>query len=156
MKPKQQPIGICDLCLAPIPREQWYTRRGPRLYCPDTDCRNTANSRAGAPIRAEEQREHVRRGEWQNPAKINPPTGAEQARRSRLGRLREVARGLWRNPALTPAAREKLSRPRKHSGVLHRAMEKLRHGKMADLTDEERDAYRAYQRENRARRSPRG
>ncbi len=145
MRNKQQPIGICDLCLTPIPHERWYTSKGaPRRYCPDTDCRNTANSRAGAPIRAEKQREHVRRGEWKNPAKLNPPSREEQSKRSRLGRLREVARGIWRNPALTPAAREKLSRPRKHSGALHRAMEKLRSGKMADLTDEERAAWRAY------------
>lgn len=145
MREKQQPTGICDLCLGEIPRGQWYTRRGPRLY--HVECKNTANSRNGNPIRIAKQIERVRRGEWQNPHHLNPPTNEEQARRARLGRQREVAAGTWRNPALSDAARVKLSRPRKHRGALHRVMEKLRTLKVSELTARERSLYRAYQRD---------
>ncbi len=151
MRDKQQPIGICDHCLQPMPRKMWYTRRGPRLYC-GVDCKNTANSRNSKAIRAAKARERVARGEWQNPHFLNPPTPEEQARRSHLARKREVERGTWRNPALSAAARAKLSRPRKHNDLVHRALEKLRIGTMADLTDEERDAYREYRRQLRLRR----
>ena len=48
-----------------------------------------------------------------------------------------VAEGRWRNPSLSDEAREKLSRPRKYSGLLHQAMEKLTQGaSMADLSAE--------------------
>jgi hypothetical protein len=58
-----------------------------------------------------------------------------------------VEAGSWRNPALADQAREKLSRPRRHSGVLHSAIEKLKQGaKVADLTPEEQEAHRAYRR----------
>lgn len=154
MREKQQPIGICDLCLKPIPRDQWYTRRGPRLYCPGPDCRNTANSRNGSPIRIAKQIERVKRGEWINPRSVlsDEENRRLNAQAGRLGRKREVDAGTWRNPALSAEARAKLSRPRKHSGALHRAMEKLRSGTMADLTEEERRAYRLYQKELRRRR----
>lgn len=145
MREKQQPVGICDHCLKPMPRERWYTRRGPRLYC-DIDCRNTANSRNGNPVRIQKLQKRIERGEWINPRSV---LSAEENSRlnshaSRLGRLREVVRGVWRNPALSPAARAKLSRPRKHSGALHRAIKKLRTGKMSDLSDEERVAWHEY------------
>jgi hypothetical protein len=147
MADKVQPIGVCDNCLGPIPEGQWYHRRGPRLYC-GVDCRNAGNSRAGAKVRQRKARERVARGEWQNPHHLNPPTPEEQSRRARLARSREVRAGTWRNPALTPEARKKLSRPRKHSGALHAALEKLRLGTpVAELTDEEREAHRAYRRE---------
>ncbi|HEY4690860.1 MAG TPA: hypothetical protein VIK33_16230 [Anaerolineae bacterium] len=113
--------------MSQIARDEWYTRRGPRLHC-SIDCKNTANSRAGAHIRAEKARARVRRGEWQNPHLLNPPSPEEQSRRARLGRTREVRAGTWRNPALSSAARKKLSRPRKHGGALARAIEKLSRG----------------------------
>ena len=142
---KTEPIGVCDHCKGEI-TDTWYTRRGPRRYC-CVDCRNTANSRAGAPTRSAKNRARVAAGVWQNPHKLNPPTGEEQARRARLGRLREVAAGTWRNPALADVARVKLSRPRKHTGDLHRAIEKLKRGlSTADLSPEEQEAHRAYRR----------
>lgn len=53
--------------------------------------------------------------------------------------------GIWRNPALDPDARQKLSRPRRHSGDLAQAIEKLDSGlKMADLNEVEREAYLEY------------
>ena len=162
MAKKAQPLGICDLCRGKIPPNRWYTSQGqPRQHCSRT-CRNpagglcsTANSRAGADIRSQKARQRVARGEWNNPAKLNPPSSAEQARRARLGRKREVAEGRWRNLALSKEAREKLSRPRKHGddSVLHSAIEKLRQGaKVADLTAEEAEAHRAYRRKLRAAR----
>jgi hypothetical protein len=154
MREKQQPIGICDHCLKAIPRDQWYTRRGPRLYCPGPDCRNTANSRNGAPARLEKLQQRIERGEWVNPRSVlsDEENRRLNAQAGRLGRKREVQAGTWRNPALSAEARAKLSRPRKHSGALHRAIEKLRAGTTADLTDEERTAYRLYQRALRLRR----
>ncbi len=155
MREKRQPVDICDHCLRPIPRETWYTRRGPRLYCPDTDCRNTANSRAGNQKRVEKLQARIERGEWRNPRSYL--SDAENARlnanAARLGRLREVQGGTWRNPALSDQARAKLSRPRKHFGDLHRAIEKLRNGTMADLSDDERAAYIQYRRSLRVFRS---
>lgn len=52
--------------------------------------------------------------------------------------------GTWRNPALSDAAKAKLSQPRQHEGDLHGAIEKLRTGTMADLSDAEAAAYRQY------------
>ena len=150
MPDKTAPVGICDLCGEAIPRDRWYTRRGPRLHCSD-ECRNTANSRAGAHIRAEKARERVAAGTWYNPRSAMTPEQISQAqsKASRKGRLREVEEGRWRNPALEAEARAKLSRPRRHADnpALHRAMEKLRDGTMADLTPEERAAYRQHCRE---------
>lgn len=152
MTAKQQPVGTCDLCLEPIPEDQWYTRRGSRRYC-SIDCRNTANSRAGNEVRIAKLKRSVAEGRWQNPAKLNPPTPAEQGERSRKGRLKEVAEGRWRNPALTDEARAKLSRPRKHEGALHRAFERMKQGdKLTELTEEERAAFSAYQHERYTRR----
>lgn len=149
MATKRQPIGICDHCKGEIPPGDWYTAHGkPRLYC-SIDCRNTANSRNGNPVRTAKLRQAVADGRWQNPAHLRPPTCEEQSARSRKGRLREGAEGRWRNPALDPAARAKLSRPRKHADdpLLHRAIERLRQGgKMRDLTPEEHASYRAYRR----------
>lgn len=143
---KTQPIGTCDHCLGPIPADEWYTRRGPRRYC-CIDCRNTANSRNGEPVRHAKMMERVEAGEWVNPRSLMTPEeiSAAQSEASRKGRLREVAEGRWRNPALTDAARAKLSRPRKHHGLLHTALEKLTAGKrMAELTVAERRVYHAY------------
>lgn len=151
MSEKTEPIGICDLCTGEIPPERWYTRRGPRRYC-SRECRNTGNSRAGNPARIRKAKQRVADGTWFNPTQ--PATPEEQGRRARLGRLREVAEGRWRNPALTEEAREKLSRPRVHSGALHRAMEKLEAGKggMATLRPGERAAYLAYRQDMRERK----
>ncbi len=143
---KQQALGVCDNCLSEIPRDEWYTSKGkPRLYC-GRDCRNTGNSRAGAPIRSAKAKRRVARGEWQNPHHLNPPAPAEQSRRASLGRRREVKAGTWRNPALSDEAKEKLSRPRKHDPELHAVLEKLKGGSVADLTPEEKQIHRAYKR----------
>jgi hypothetical protein len=153
MADKQNPIGICDLCGDSIPSSRWYTSKGkPRLYCTRT-CRNTANSRNGNPIRIQKQIERVARGEWQNPARLRSPTPEEQSARARKGRLREVEAGTWRNPALGDSARQKLSRPRKYSGALHSAIEKLKRGlSVSELTAEEHEAHKEYQRQLRAAR----
>lgn len=142
---KTEPIGICDLCKQEVAAP--YTSKGkPRRYC-SVDCKNTANSRAGSEIRAAKARQRVKEGRWQNPAKLNPPSPAEQGERSRKGRLKEVTEGRWRNPALSDEARAKLSRPRKHSGPLHSAHEQLKQGKrLPELTPEERAAYSEYRR----------
>ena len=70
--------------------------------------------------------------------------------------MREIAEGRWRNPALSAEARAKLSRPRKYGAdpLLHRAIEKLDHGTMADLTPDEHARYLAYERERRQARLP--
>ncbi len=155
MAEKRLPIGICDHCEGKIPVQNWYTAHGqPRRYC-SIDCRNTANSRAGNAVRTAKLRQAVAEGRWQNPHQLHPPTGAEQAARARKGRLREVAEGRWRNPALAPAARLKLSRPRKHNDdpLLHRALERLKQGtRMADLSAAERERYLAYRRQLRQAR----
>ena len=145
---KQQALGICDNCLSEIPRDEWYTSKGkPRLYC-GRDCRNTGNSRAGAPIRSVKAKRRVARGEWQNSHHLNPPTPTEQSRRARLGRRREVKAGTWRNPALSDEAKDKLSRPRKHDPALHAVLEKLKQGiRVSELTPEEQELHRAYRRE---------
>lgn len=155
---KQQPLGICDLCLGPIPEEDWYTRRGPRLYC-SVDCKNTANSRAGSPIRTRKIHERMEAGRWQNPRELHPP----DPERIGLGVSRtwkaRVRAGTWRNPALSPAARAKLSRPRRHAGALASAIERLCAGaRVSDLAPEEQAAHRTYRRAQvaalRARQTP--
>ena len=152
MSEKIEPVGMCDLCKGAIHPDQWHTRRGPRRYC-SINCRNTANSRAGNPERTRKLRLAVKVGTWKNPAKLRPPTGEEQAARARLGRLREVQAGTWRNPGLTPQARAINSLPHKHAGALAAAIEKLDAGqRMANLTPDEADAYRAWRRSLRAAR----
>lgn len=153
MSEKTAPIGVCDLCAGVIKADEWFTRRGPRRYC-CVDCKNTANSRAGAPIRSDKAKERIASGQWQNPReKMTPEQISEtQSRASRTTRMREVEEGRWRNPALADEAREKLSRPRKHTGALHSAIEKLRAGvRMSDMTEAEQDAYRAYTHDLRER-----
>lgn len=164
MSDKQKPLGICDLCGERFPAGvSLYTRRGPRRYC-SVECRNTANSRVGAPVRARKARERVASGEWFNPSPFTRP-GATDAQRAALvekmrrsvsrARRREVAEGRWRNPALDDAAREKLSRPRIHADnpLLHSAIEKLRRGAaMSELSQDEAEIYRTYRRERRERR----
>lgn len=142
MTDKTAPLGICDLCGAKL--DDPYTSKGkPRRYC-SVDCRNTGNSREGNPERVRKLHESVARGEWVNPHQVRPPTPEEQAARARKGRLREVAEGTWRNPGLTPEAREINSRPHKYSGPLAEAMERLKKGRMKDLTPEQAAAYLAY------------
>lgn len=154
---KRLPVGVCDHCGQPFPPGvSWYTRRGPRLYC-SLDCRNTANSRAGAPLRSAIQRERVASGEWQSPHSYMSPEeiSAAQAKAARRGRLREVADGHWRNPALSAEARRKLSRPRRHGDnpALHGAIEKLSRGeRVADLRPEEAAAHREWRASLRAAR----
>ncbi len=153
MAKKTEPLGICDHCKGEIPHDLWYTVKGtPRLHC-NIQCRQTANSRVGSEIRSKKARQRVARGQWQNPREINPPDPARIAAGVSQARKREVKAGTWRNPALTDEARKKLSRPRKHSGALHRAIEKLKQGlKIADLTPEEVGAHRAYRAKLRSAR----
>lgn len=142
--PKTNSIGICDHCGGPIAPHDYYTSKGkPRQFC-SRDCRNTANSRAGNPIRRAKAQQRVAQGSWQNPAKLHPPTPTEQAARARKGRLREVQSGTWRNPGQTPAAQAINSRPHKHTGALAEAMEILRHGCTADLSPDQHAAILAY------------
>ena len=144
---KTQPVGVCDLCLGVIPPDQWYTSRGtPRLHC-CLDCKNTANSRAGAPVRSAKTRLAIGLGQWTNPASIRQPDPEKVSIGVSRARKAEVKAGAWRNPALDPAAREKLSKPRRHTGDLAKAIEKLRHGKMADLTEAEHAAWLEYRRD---------
>lgn len=149
---KQQPLGICDLCLGPIPRGEWYTTKGtPRLHC-STDCKNTSNSRAGASIRSRKAKRRVARGEWVNPASLNAPDPQNVSAGVSRARKAEVKAGTWLNPALAARARQKLSRPRKYHGALHRAIEKLNRGSMKDLTPTEHRAWLKHRRELRLAR----
>lgn len=153
MPAKTAPLGICDQCGDPIPQDRWYTsKRTPRLHC-SLACKQTANSRAGNDIRIEKMRERIAKGDWINPSAITPPTPAEQARRARLGRRREVAAGEWRNPALTDDAKAKLSQPRKHTGDLASAIDKIGQGyRIDELTSAEQEAHRTYRADLRNRR----
>lgn len=153
MGDKVQPLGICDYCGGPI-NQDWYTSHGkPRRYC-SVDCRNAGNSRAGAPIRSTKAKQRIAEGRWVNPRTQMTPeqTHAAASRTARTIRLREVREGRWRNPALSPEARAKLSRPRKLTGVLHQALERIRTGAhIADLSPQQRAAYRLYKHEAWAR-----
>jgi len=149
---KREPPGICDHCKGRIQGDIYTTNGTWRLYC-CRECLNTANSRAGAPIRAEKGRLRVQQGIWNNPGAAQTP---EQRRENAIkggqaaGALfrEQVQSGTWRNPALSESARAKLSRPRVNTEpILHSAVEKLTRGlKMADLTPEEADRYRQYSR----------
>jgi len=122
---------LCELCGRPLDEgDGRYTRKGKRRRFCSRECRNAHNSRAGAAIRAQKQRARVARGEWRSPldaVRDNPARyqawRARVAEGVRRARRQEVAEGRWRNPALSPEAREKLSRPRKHGDnpVLHAA-----------------------------------
>ena len=124
MADKQAPLGICDVCGGPIPREEWYTsKRGtPRLHC-SLDCKNAGNSRAGAEERGRKARQRVERGEWQNPARLNPPDPANVSAGISRSKKSAVEAGTWQNPALTDEARAKLIRPCKHNVALASAIE---------------------------------
>lgn len=111
MSTKTQPTGICDLCGGPIPVSEWYTSKGkPRLYC-SFECKQTANSRAGAEERSRKTKRRVAEGTWVNPRSLMTPEQihAAQSRASRKARLGEIGRGAWRNPALSDDARAKIS-----------------------------------------------
>jgi hypothetical protein len=160
MAKKIEPLGVCDNCGETFPeRVSPYTSKGvPRLCC-SRRCRNALNSRRGAEKRSEMARARVRRGEWENPSPLmqDDATQAEvehyiAAMSAGVSRARkaEVEAGTWRNPALSPEAREKLSRPRVHGDnpVLHSALRKLGQGdSVGDLSTEEREAHRAYRRD---------
>ncbi|MCX7756128.1 MAG: hypothetical protein N2117_12935 [Anaerolineales bacterium] len=155
MPEKKKPVGVCDLCGSKILPAQWLTSKGhPRLYC-SLECKQTANSRAGNPKRVAAIRRRIASGQWKNPRSALSPEElhALQSSAARKGRLREVAEKRWRNPALSEAARRKLSCPRKHTGALHRAIEKLRCGSISELMDEEATAYREYRRQLRQKKS---
>ena len=64
MAEKTAPLGICDLCGGEISPGPYTSKDTPRLFC-SRECRNTANSRAGAAIRYATQ-EKVKGGvrEW--------------------------------------------------------------------------------------------
>jgi hypothetical protein len=155
---KVKPVGICDFCGGPIKPDEWYHRRGPRQYC-SIECRNAGNSHAGEPVRYAKLMNRVVAGRWINPRSLmtQEQISAVQSRASRTARLHEVAEGRWKNPALADEAREKLSRPRKHSGPSADAIDKLERGiSLRDLTQEEREAHRAYRRELRRQSRERG
>ena len=139
----------CELCGEPVDSlglGLYTSKRKRRRFC-SRDCRNTANSRTGNEVRTKKLMQRIEAGDWQNPAALNPPNPVNISKGVRRVRRQEVAKGRWRNPALTPEARKKLSRPRKHKGVLHNAIEKLKQGlKMDDLTAEEAESYRTYRR----------
>lgn len=94
----------------------------------------------------------MREGRWTNPAEIRKPSFEALSQAASIVRKQEVAEGRWRNPALLAKAREKLSLPRLHDGALHQSMEKLRHGKMTDLSEDERSAYLHYRQKLREAR----
>ena len=147
---------LCERCGEPVTRHGlgYYTSKGKqRRFC-SRGCRNTANSRSGAPIRSDKAKQRVRAGEWQNPAGRQTPEqhraisqlgGAARAEQHRAA----IEDGNFIKPSEYPGASDKLSRPRVHSDnpLLHRALEKLRDGSMNDLTEAEAEAYRAYRRE---------
>ncbi len=147
----------CELCGQDLgDGDGYYTVKGkPRRFC-SSWCKATANSRAGAPIRAEKARQRVRAGTWQNPAEHHTPDSLRAAALAGAAVRAEQHRaaleaGTWQNPADAPGARDKLSRPRVHGDnpALHRAMERLRSGlQVADLEPEEAEAHRTH---NRAR-----
>ena len=149
------PFGwpLCELCGEEM-ADPYTAKRRKRRFC-SIQCRNTANSRVGAHIRARKARERVRRGEWENPAAhLTTEQIHEAARRGgqvRAGQHHEaIEAGTWQNPADAPGAREKLSRPRRHGDnpALHRAIEKLGRGaSVSDLSPEEAEAHRAHRRQ---------
>lgn len=152
-KDKILPIGICDRCGGPIKPDEFYTRRGPRRYC-SVDCKNTANSRSGAPERSRKAKQRVAAGIWYNPRSEMTPEriSAVQSSASRKARLKEVAENRWKNPAITDEARVKLSLPRKFRGALHSAIQKRNRGiRMPEMTSEERSQLREHQRKLRER-----
>lgn len=149
---KRAPLGTCDLCGGPIPPGEWYTCKGkPRLHC-SLECRQTDNSRTGAPVRSAKAKQRVADGTWVNPFDRMTPDEmfAHQSKAARTTRTREVAEGRWRNPGLTPAARAINSRPEKHGNnpTLHHAIELMGRGvKLSEMPQAERAAYNARQRE---------
>jgi hypothetical protein len=150
---KTKPVGTCDNCGGPIKPDEWYTRRGARRYC-SIECRNAGNSHEGEPIRFAKLMQRVLTGRWVNPRSAMTPEqiSETQSRASRTTRTREVREGRWRNPALDAAAREKLSRPRKHSGPLASAIDRMGQGvSLRDLTTEERQAWSDYRKGLRKR-----
>lgn len=151
MAEKIKPIGICDVCGATMPHQDWYTTKGtPRLHC-SLECKQAGNSRVGNTKRILKIKKRIAAGLWKNPASdmTAEQISANNSRTSKTARLREVAAGRWRNPALSAAAKRKLSRPRKHRGALHRAIEKLRRGNMSQLTEAEKKAHRAWRKKMR-------
>jgi hypothetical protein len=153
---KRRPLGICDLCGDPIPEP--YTARGlGRLYC-STECRNAANSRAGSPVRRQKAIARFAQGLQVPPMCLeDPATRGDHARKAARvhgeAMRKQVEAGTWRNPALDPGARDKLSRPRLHGDnpTLHAAIEKRKRGGMASLTPAEHAAYMQHERERVAR-----
>lgn len=154
MPEKIQAIGICDFCLGQIPPDlgNWTSKGTPRLHC-SLVCRQTANSRIGNPIRVEKIRQAIQRGEWIRPDTITKPDPANISAGVSNARKAEVAAETWRNPGLTDEARAINSMPHKHSGPLASAIEKLGAGsRMADLTTDEQEHYRAWRRQLRRNR----
>jgi ribosome-binding protein aMBF1 (putative translation factor) len=156
---------LCELCGEDVDQHGlgYYTSKGkPRRFC-SILCRNTANSREGAPIRAAIQQQRVKAGLWQNPGDF--VTDEERREFARMGgavraeqHQEALDEGTWENPADAPGAREKLSRPRKHGDNpdLHRALEKLKAGgSVTDLTEAEAAAHRKYKRKVERRRRQR-
>lgn len=147
----------CELCGGDLDAHglgYWTAKGRPRRFC-SLLCRQTGNSRAGAPIRAELARQRVRAGTWQNPADYHTAetlqAAAEAGGAARAAQhLAALDAGTWQNPADAPGARDKLSRPRTTADNphLHRAIERLGQGAaVGDLEPAEAEALRAWQRE---------
>jgi len=149
---KHAPLGVCDLCGSQIAPDEWYTSKGkPRLHC-SLECRQTDNSRVGAPLRSAKAKHRVALGIWKNPARDLTPQQRKDisARAGTIARTREVAEGRWRNPGLTLEARAINSRPEKHGDnpTLHHAIELMHQGvKLSEMPEPERTAYNARSRE---------
>jgi hypothetical protein len=92
MPEKRAPLGICDQCGRPIPQLEWFTSKGgPRLHC-SPECRATANSRAGAPIRSKNRKpgSHAASGSIQpvhRPDPVNVAAGISWSRKLEFGPL---------------------------------------------------------------------
>ena len=136
-----------------------YTVDGKRRRFCSVECRQLHNARAGAPLRAIKMRQRVHSGLWTNPLDFTThDERSEYGKRGGEARAAqaqaEIQQGTWVPPSTRPGAREKLSRPRKHTDdpVLHSALEKLTAGgHVPDLTDAEREAHNRYRRELAAR-----
>lgn len=108
MSSKIAPLGVCDHCGNPIPRDEWYTSKGqPRRFC-SLECKQTANSRAGNPERVRKLNQRIKSGTWRNPRSVMTPDQIHevQSRASRKARLKEIEEGRWINPALSESARK--------------------------------------------------
>ncbi len=139
----------CELCGDDVDDHGlgYYTVDNKRRRFCSVECRQLRNSRVSAPQHAVTMRQRVRSGLWTSPLEYTThDERTEYAARggeARAVQVRaEIEQGTWM-PSYS-----------KHAGnpVLFSAKQKLSAGgHVSDLTDAERDAYRLYMRELRAR-----